>query len=189
MGALHPTPIAMTSFNTLLRILFVASMLSACSPKYDWREVHSDTAAYVLALPTKPTTFSRKIDLNGIQVSMTMVASEVDDVTLAIGSAELPDAMQAQVSLAAMKTAMINNIGGVIKQEKVLTMPQSMNAPGTVAVTEIEAVGTMANGQTRILFARFLAKENRVYQLVVIGPEKSVNRDIVTTFFSSFKLN
>ncbi len=191
MGALHPTPIAMTSFITLLRILFVASMflLSACSPKYDWREVRSDTAAYVLALPTKPTTFSRKIDLNGTQVSMTMVASEVDGVTFAIGSAELPDATQAQVALPAMKTAMINNIGGLIKQEKVLTIPQSMNAPGTVAVTEIEATGKMANGQTRILFARFLAKENRVYQLVVVGPEKSISRDNVTTFFSSFKLN
>lgn len=163
--------------------------LSACSPKYDWREVHSDAAPYVIALPAKPTTYTRKIDLKGIQVSMTMVASEVDGVTFAVGSAELPDATQAQVSLAAMKAAMINNIGGTVKQEKVLTMPQSMNAPGTVALTEIEASGPSANGQNRVLFARFLAKEKRVYQLVVIGPEKSVNRDVVTTFFSSFKLN
>ncbi len=120
---------------------------------------------------------------------MTMVASEVDGVTFAVGSAELPDATQAQVSLAAMKTAMLNNIGGTVKQEKVLTMPQSMNAPGTVVLTEVEASGPSANGQNRVLFARFLAKEKRVYQLIVIGPEKSVSRDVVTTFFSSFKLN
>lgn len=163
--------------------------LSACSPKYDWREVRSDAAPYVIALPTKPTTYTRKIDLKGIQASMTMVASEVDGVTFAVGSAELPDATQAQVSLAAMKTAMINNISGTVKQEKVLTMPQSMNAPGTVVLTEIEASGPSANGQNRVLFARFLAKEKRVYQLIVIGPEKSVSRDVVATFFSSFKLN
>lgn len=163
--------------------------LSACSPKYDWREVRSDTASYSVVLPTKPATHTRNIDLKGTPVSMTMVASEVDGVTFAIGSAELPDATQAQVSLAAMKTAMINNIRGTVKQEKVLTIPQSMSAPGTVALTEIEAVGSLANGQSAILFARFLAKEKRVYQLIVIGPKKSVSRDTVTTFFSSFKLN
>ena len=164
-------------------------LLSACSPKYDWREVRSDNAPYVIALPTKPTTHTRNIDLKGITVSMTMVASEVDGVTFAVGSAELPDATQAQVALAAMKTAIINNIGGTVKQEKVLTMPQSINAPGTVALTEIEASGAAANGQHRVLFARFLAKEKRVYQLIIVGPEKSLNREVVTTFFSSFKLN
>lgn len=177
-----------TRFRT---ITFIAGLLllSACSPKYDWREVRSDNAPYVIALPTKPTTHTRDIDLKGIKVSMTMVASEVDGVTFAVGSAELPDSTQAQVSLATMKTAMINNIGGTVKQEKVLTMPQSINAPGTVALTEIEAVGATANGQNRVLFARFVAKENRVYQLIVIGPEKSVSGDVVATFFSSFKLN
>lgn len=121
---------------------------------------------------------------------MTMVASEVDGVTFAVGSAELPDATQAQVSLAAMKTAMLNNISGTVKHEKVLTMPQSINASGgTVALTEIEASGPATNGQIRVLFARFLAKEKCVYQLVVIGPEKSVNPELAATFFSSFKLN
>ncbi len=170
-------------------LIVAALFLSACTPKYDWREVRSDNAAYVVALPTKPTTHTRDIDLKGITVSMTMVASEVDGVTFAVGSADLPDATQAQVSVAAMKTAMINNIGGNVKHEKVLTIRQSMNAPGTVALTEIEASGPSTNGQNRVLFARFFAKENRVYQVIVVGPEKSLSRDAVTTFFSSFKLN
>lgn len=174
-------------------LVATAFTLSACSPKYDWREVRSDTAPYAVALPTKPTTFSRKIDLNGVPVSMTMTASEVDGVTFAVGTAELPDAAQAQVSLAAMKTAMVRNIGGTIRQEKVSTMAQSQSASsGKVAVTEVEASGppgATTNGQPRVLFARFVAKERRVYQLVVTGPEKAVSRDLVGTFFSSFKLN
>lgn len=182
----------MKFISTLIRntaLAATALLLLACSPKYDWREIRSEAAPYVVALPTKPTTFSRKIDLNGTQVSMTMVASEVDGVTFAVGSAELPDATQAQVSLAAMKTAMIKNISGTIRQEKVLTIPQSMHAPGTVAVTEIEAIGPTVNGQPRILHARFLARENRVYQLVVMGSEETASRDLASTFFSSFKLN
>jgi hypothetical protein len=171
----------------------IALMLGACSPKFDWREIHSDAAPYIVAMPAKPSTFSRKINLDGTETVMTMTAAEVGDVTFAVGTAELPGAAQAQVSLAAMKTAMVNNIGGKIRQEKVSTMPQTQNAAsGTLAVTEIEAAGAASaatGNQPRILFARFVAKDKRVYQLVVTGPEKAVTRDIVATYFSSFRFN
>jgi hypothetical protein len=179
----------------LSRLLFtaIAMMLAACSPQFDWREIRSDAAPYVVAMPAKPSTFSRKIDLDGIDTVMTMTAAETGGVTFAVGTAELPDATHAQISLAAMKTAMVNNINGNIRQEKVLTMPQTQSAAsGTLAVTEIEATGTASaatSNQPRVLFARFVAKDKRVYQLVVTGPEKTVTRDIVATYFSSFRFN
>jgi hypothetical protein len=181
--------------NILSRLVFaaIALMLAACSPTFDWREIRSDAAPYVIAMPAKPSTFSRKIDLDGIETVMTMTAAETGDVTFAVGTAELPDATRAQVSLAAMKTAMVNNIRGTIRQEKIVTMPQTQSsASGMLAVTEIEATGTASaatGGQPRILFARFVAKDKRVYQLVVTGPEKVVTRDIVATYFSSFRFN
>lgn len=181
--------------TVLSRLLFIAIvlMLTACSPKFDWREIRSDAAPYIVAMPAKPSTFSRKIDLDGTETVMTMTATEVGDVTFAVGTAELPDAASAQVSLAAMKTAMVNNIRGTIRQEKVSTMPQAQNsASGTLAVTEIEAAGAAGaatGNQPRILFARFVAKDKRVYQLVVTGPEKAVTPDIVATYFSSFRFN
>lgn len=181
--------------TVLSRLLFtaIAMMLAACSPPFDWREIRSDAAPYVVAMPAKPSTFSRKIDLDGTETVMTMTAAETGDITFAVGSAELPDATHAQVSLTAMKTAMVNNIGGKIRQEKVLTMPQTQNATsGTLAVTEIEAIGaasTATAGQPRILFARFVARDKHVFQIVVTGPEKAVTRDIVATYFSSFKFN
>ena len=178
---------------SIVVLIAIALTLSACSPQYDWREIRSEAAPYVVLLPTRPTTFSRKINLNGIPVSMTMTASEVDGVTFAVGTAELPDATQAQVSLGAMKIALVNNIGGTVRQEKTLTMAQTRNATsGTVAVLEIEASGPASaatKGQARVLFARFVAQEKRVYQLVVTGSEKAVSRDIVDTFFSSFQLH
>ncbi len=180
---------------SLSRILCIATatMLLACSPRFDWREIRSDSASYVIAMPAKPATFSRNIDLNGIQVSMTMTAAEVDGVTFAVGTAELPDATQAQVSLGAMKTALLNNIRGKIKQEKVLTMANDQSAAsGKLAVTEIEATGAAGpatNGQPRVLFARFVAKDKRVYQIVATGPEKAVAREAIDTYFSSFKFN
>lgn len=181
--------------TVFLRLLFaaIALMLAACSPQFDWREIRSDAAPFVVAMPAKPSTFSRKIDLDGTETLMTMTAAEVGDITFAVGMAELPDATRAQLSLAAMKTALVNNIRGTIRQEKVLTMAQTQAAAsGTLAVTEIEATGpaSVATGnQPRVLFARFVARDKRVYQLVATGPEKAVTRDIVATYFSSFKFN
>lgn len=181
--------------SLMLRLAFVAltGVLAACSPHFDWREIHGESAAYVIAMPAKPATFTRNIDLNGLPVAMTMTAAEVDGITFAVGSAELPDAMQAQVSLAAMKTAMVNNIRGTVRQEKVSTMQRMLNGEtGTLAVTEIEARGAADRAtvnQPRILFGRFVANNRRVYQLIVTGAEKDVPREAVATFFSSFRFN
>lgn len=170
-------------------LIAAAFALTACSPKFDWREIHNEAAPYIVALPSKPATLVRNIDLNGIPVSMTMVASEVDGVTFAVGSAELPDAMLAQVSLSAMKTAMLNNISGTVKEEKTLMIPSSRSGKGSLVVTEIEALGSSGDTSSRILFARFVAKEKRVYQLIATGPEKTLTRDLADTFFTSFKLH
>jgi hypothetical protein len=174
-----------------IALLSTSLLLAACSPKFDWREIRSNDAPYAVAMPSKPNTVTRQIDLNGSQVAMTMTVSTVEGVTFAVGTAELPDATQAQVSLNSMKTALVKNIVGTIKEEKVLTMPHG-TAGGQLAVTEIQALGAAgANGdeQVRVLFARFVAKDKRVYQLVVTSAEKTVKRELADTFFTSFKLN
>lgn len=88
---------------------------------------------------------------------------------------------------------MVNNIRGTVRQEKTATMPQSQNAgAGMLAYTEILTSGAAdaaTNGQPRVLFARFFAKDKHVYQLVVTGREDAVQRDVVDTYFSSFRFN
>jgi hypothetical protein len=161
------------------------SLLSACSPKHDWREVRAENGRYLIALPGKPATLSRSIDLDGLPLTMTMTASEIDGVTFAVGSAELPDAGQSGKALTAMQTALLRNIGGTLRSEKPF-------ADGGPAGKEIEALGAPSQatgGQPRLLLARFTARDRRIYQLLVTGPEKSVSREAADTFFSSFKPN
>lgn len=169
---------ASLSISLARKTLLLASLawLQACNPTYNWRETRGPDAPYVVLMPAKPSTHSRPIDLNGIKVTMTMTAAEVDGVTFAVGSAELPDAAQAGAALAAMKTAMVRNLGGTVKQERQLAAPA---APGT---SEIEVAG-----QGRLMLARFAARERRVYQAVVVGKEKEVSREAADTFLASFK--
>jgi len=158
------------------------ALLVACSPKYDWREVHGNGAPYLIMLPAKPASHARPVNLDGLQVTMTMTAAEVDGVTFAVGTAELPDPAQAQKALQSMKTALVNNIGGRIKQEKATP---NASAPDTI---DIEASGPAGpDGDARLLMGRFIAKNKRIYQVIVVGKEKNVSREATDTFFNSFK--
>lgn len=166
-----------------LAALLGAITLAACSPKFDWREVRGADAPYVILMPGKPSSASRPINLDGTQVTMTMTAAEVDGVSFALGTAEMPDAAAAQAGVQSMKTAMVRNINGTIVQEK--------PSPAGTGI-EIEARGApdgSGGGQPRLLFARFIAKDKRIYQAVVVGREKSVSREAVDTFLTSFKTN
>lgn len=157
-------------------------LLVGCNPTYNWREVHGSPIPYTVTLPAKPTSISRPINLDGMQVTMNMTAAEVNGTTFAVGTAELPDVASAQRSVASMKTALVRNIRGTIKHEK------TWAATSGLTVTEIEASGAPGNGrEAKQLFARFAAKDKYIYQVVAAGDEKRVSREAVDTFLTSFK--
>jgi len=158
-----------------MAVVACAAVLAACSPKFDWREVRGTSAPFVVLLPAKPATHTRSVNLDGISVDMTMTAADAGGVTFAVGTAELPDAAQAQHALTAMKTALVRNIGGTVRKE---TAP----AAGTL---EVEAAGT----DSRLLLARFIARDKRIYQVIAVGKESALPPEAAETFFTSFKLN
>jgi hypothetical protein len=165
----------------LTMMLAAALALSACSPQYDWRDYRSNDAPYVVLFPGKPASQTRKIQLDTVAVDMTMTAAEVDGVIFAIGSAQVPDAAQGPAAIEAMKTALVKNIGATVTSNK---------AAATVlqSTLEVEAKGVQ-NGEPMLLIGRFIAKDKRIYQVIVMGREKKIVRETVETYFSSFKLN
>ncbi len=191
------TKLRRTGFTQLFAIganvAIGALMLSACSPKFDWRDVRGADASFTILMPGKPVTVSRSIDLDGTALTMTMTAADIDGVSFALGTAELPDAMSAQTALTAMKTAMVKNINGIIRREKSSATAQALGSTASMTTSiEIEASGQPGGGnrvQPLLLFAHFVARDKRVYQAVVIGPEKKISREAVDTFLTSLKLN
>lgn len=177
------------SLPLLLTTLLAAGVLAACSPKYDWRDYRSADAPYAVLFPGKPASQTRTINLDGQEVSMTMTAAEVDGVSFAVGSARLDDASKAPAALASMKTALVNNIGAAIVSDKTTATSSGMGSlSGQQTMVEVEAKGAH-NGEATLLIGHFIAKDNRIYQVIIMGAEKHVVRDTVDTFMSSFKLN
>lgn len=163
-----------------------ALLLAACSPKFNWRQVQGNNAPYSVLLPAKPSTFTREVDLNGIKLSMTMTATEVDDTVFAVGSAKVVDPGQAAAALQAMKTALVKNINGSVTSEKASAI--AGGPQGNAGSIDLEAIGSAAGGsQPKVLFAHLQSKEQYIYQVIVIGPQKSVTSENVEMFMRSFK--
>jgi hypothetical protein len=162
----------------LLTLLSLLATLGACSPHYNWREVHGDKLAFSVLLPAKPVSFSRQINLDGIVLEMSMTAAEIDGVSYAVGAAELNDAAQIPQALTAMRTALLNNIAGVAQAA---TLPG--HADGAV---EVVADG-VARGHAQHLMARLLARDKRIYQVLILGPANHISAEHAEMFFTSFK--
>ncbi|AVR95344.1 hypothetical protein [Pseudoduganella armeniaca] len=167
----------MTAPLPLLAALLAAATLTACSPKFDWRDYRGSQAPYAVLFPGKPATHTRSVDLGGQTASMTMAATDIDGTVFAVGSAELADAERAQLAVQAMKAAMVRNIGA--------TRPVESTRDGAF---EVEARGARGSQQVT-LRGRFLARGKRAYQVIVIGPDNAVSREDAETFLRSFKVN
>ena len=155
-------------------------LLAACSPKYNWRDYASPDAPYRVMFPAKPATFTRTIDLDGMQVAMTMTAAEVDGATFAVGAAEAPDAARAQAALEAMQVALVRNIGATVNSQKATTDTDH-------ATRDVDASGTVQGVPMRLV-GHFEARGKRFYQVIALGKKDALPPEQVEQFLTSFKL-
>ena len=82
------------------RLLFILSLvaLSACSPKYDWREVTTANGHVKAVFPDKPRSESRDIEFDGEKHKFTMEMALVDDQVFAVVYSVLPEGQQNEAS-------------------------------------------------------------------------------------------
>jgi hypothetical protein len=165
--------------TTLLKFaaICLSFTLMACSPKFDWREVRGVDAPFTILMPAKAASFSRQMELDGVNLNMHMTAADAGGVSFAVGYTKVSDVNKVSGVLAAMQAGMLKNIQA--------SSTQSRKPDGS----EIEARGQLQNGQAVKLFGRFVARGNWVYQVVIIGPEKTLSAEVVDTFLTSFKTN
>jgi hypothetical protein len=159
--------------------LLLATLLAACSPDLNWREVHAGDGAYTVLMPAKPAAHSRRLELGSIQAEMTLRGAEVDGVSYVVGAAVLATPAEAQQALQSMQDGMLRNIGAGQHQAQTVSVDQH-------SMTEVRATGKTPAGQPVSLAARFATRGTRAYQAVVLGPSSKVNAEAVQTFLESF---
>lgn len=166
-----------------------ALLLAGCNPTYNWRDYNAKDAPYQVLFPDKPSTQTRSINLNGLDVNMSMAAARVEGTVFAVGSGEAPTEAAAEAAVDAMKIALVRNIGATIESEKPGKPSAARNAPAARS----RAIDVVANGVQRgqpiRLVAHLESRNRRFYQVIVVGKPEHVTSEHVDMFLSSFKLH
>ena len=171
----------MSSKRFLIAVCLTACLgcllLSACSPPFNWREYHGDSAPYTVLMPDKPASLSRPVELAGLKLTLTMNAAEVRGISFAVGSLQVDEPGQAGIVMQAMRNGLLANIRS-----------QPAKAQ-TLADGSLIAHGSTADGRPLKMAARFVSHGNWVYQVVAIGPEQALTQELSDSFLGSFHAN
>ena len=165
-----------------------ASLLLACTPEYNWREIKNLGDGYQVMLPAKPITATREINLDGAKVTMTVSAAQVNDTLFSVGTVTLPADSSAQRAgaLAAMRAQMVRNLNAreTKASHRDIALLNFSGAPlSRVASTQIEANGST---QPKQIMGGFTAHGNKAYQFLVIGDKLDLESS--RYFIDSFRL-
>jgi hypothetical protein len=171
--------------NTVLAAA-ACSLLAACSPRFDWREVRSPEG-FAVMLPGRPQTVEREIVLEAARIPMSMTSTGIGATIFAVGVARLPpvstsDPEARQRTLTHFREALVSNSG-----RSCAGRPPKL--PAAAGRSEaIEATGRLADGRNSRLAARFFIVDDRLFQVVALGAEGEIPPDALDTFFTSFRL-
>lgn len=168
-------------------VLAAAVALAACSPTYDWRTISNNDNGYTIDLPAKPGSDERRIDVNGTAMRMRVQTAEVADDVFVVGTLDLPDAQPAtqQKALDFLRAGLARNVSAAPDAHAVAV---PLATGGAVEGVELRLAGKAgANGETRTIHARLVAKGTRAYQVAIVGRAEPPAEQ-VDQFFTSFKL-
>lgn len=180
-------------------------ILSACSPRYDWRELHSTQPAWVALFPDKAQTQTRAMNLNGWPLDMTMTVTRVNEISFVLGHATVTgenagknagqdaEAQPRPALKEVLRDAMLRNIQGTKQSEQAVLIarvgPNQMPLPALA----VEADGQVG-GKAVHLSARFASydADSKAIQMMVLGPQEVMSRpagqQAAETFLTSLQV-
>jgi hypothetical protein len=165
----------------------------ACNPRFNWREFRSPYG-FAVVLPGRPQTVSREITLPDAKVQMSMTSTGIGATLFAVGAAELPSGLSADLSarqrtVTHMRDALLRNVNGSLTKNSVATLSVPAGDSRKVLTAEaIEATGRDSSGRAIQLAARLFIVDDRLFQVVALGAEGEIPPEALDTFFASFRL-
>lgn len=148
-------------------ILLGLTLVAACSPVLDWREVELPDTPLRAELPCRPGRFEREVAVAGMPLKMFMLSCEAGGVTFGVASAEVGDPARVEPVLAgladAARRALRGTRGDFVAYDLRGATPFRGNASARLA-------GERPDGAAVEESLRLFARGTRVYQASAIGP-------------------
>jgi hypothetical protein len=162
----------------------LVSLMIACTPALDWREVSNSDAGYRALFPGKAVLASRDFVMAGEKVTLKLHATTSGNTYFAIGEIPLSAAQQDKAGdiLAALKASMRNNAGALTSEEN------TVSASGVVW-QEVRAKGQMPNGAPSVFVGRFAIHAGRILEVVAMGEKALLTDEAIDMWFGSVVLD
>ncbi|WP_084455353.1 hypothetical protein [Comamonas composti] len=182
--------------------LLVAGLLTACSPRLNWREVPAAGAPLKFLLPCDPLSAQRQLELaQGLDlgpVRMSMTGCDADYATFALSHFLLPQRERAGEVLAAWQAVVMGQLGQAGPAESGLQRLQlkgdgpflpkgALNLPQSLRLS-FEGVGPQGWKLTAhaVWFAQMETDGVRLYHAVIYGDKPRAAA--ASTFFEGLQL-
>ena len=164
----------------LINAAVVLTVLTACSPTFNWRDVRPEGTRLALLMPCKPDKAQRVVPLAGKPTEINLLSCDAGGATFAVSVADVKETSKVAAALAQWQSVTLANIKAVPGQEAALKLPGLANA-----AVMVKATGQRANGQAVSSQAAYFAQDSRVFQAVMYAD--AISPDVADTFFSGLK--
>lgn len=180
--------------NSSLRAFGAAillTLLAACTPEHNWREMPAAGGSVTVAFPSRPQSETRELPLAGQPVPFTLMASMVGNTVFAVGHVDLPESAAGTASeQARYKQVLEDSLARNLQASQVER--RSVQVRGVAgnrlhAADEIEVHGE-PGGKPAWLLARVVLVGNRLIEVAAIGPEDELTTQTARTFVDSVRL-
>jgi hypothetical protein len=163
--------------------IVACGVLVACSPSLNWREVRPAESGALAMFPCRPREAAREVALAGVPVTLSISACRAEDVTYALGHADVRQAARIAPALEALRRAAIDNLKGAVATDRPLQV-EGMTPHPLARVIELR--GQMPDGRAVQERVALFVKGTRVFQATMFGP--SLDAEASETFFGGLRL-
>ena len=178
-----------------LSIAVLVLGLSACSPRFNWREMRLDSSGLVALLPCKPDRGSRTLPIAPTaptalitstaptELVLHMVACETQGALFAVSFTELKSPEQVLPTLAQWRLATLSQLRAQISSAQALGVKGAIPLPQTELLL---AQGVRADGSSVQAQLLWFASGTRIFHAVVYSDK--VKPEVTQTFFAGLQL-
>jgi hypothetical protein len=160
-----------------LFLLVLMGLLSACYPKYNWRELSVADGLAVAAFPSRVDTAQREIVLNDMKLTFELTSATIDKTVFSVGYSQLPmDSTPAQRQEA--QRAMVMSLASAMGQP----LPEEAFAGEAFVLKSLEAQTPL------VMHARVVLYYDVVIRQIAAGPIEELTPEIAQEFMRSFKI-
>lgn len=180
--------------NSSLRAFGAAillTLLAACTPEHNWREMPAAEGSVRVAFPSRPQSETRELPLAGETVPFTLMASVVGNTVFAVGHLDLPPGVaDTELEQTRYKQVLEDSLTRNLQasgMERRNVQVRAAAGKRLHAADEIEVHGE-PGGKPAWLLARIVLVGNRLIEVAAVGPTDELTTQTARTFVDSLRL-